>query len=294
MARELTATTGTAAARTTRLLATGALTIMLLAVATPAAAHTRAAASSNYDSRILTTPDIPGAAWRLYAGGDIIELTHRGSAELIVLGYADEPYLRLGPAGTFENRNSPATYLNADRYGDVAVPPRADPSAAPEWRKVSDEPTWTWHDHRVHWMSPEPPPVVRDDPGRRTLISGWTVPVEHDGAALELAGQLWWTPGPASWPYLAMGLLVTSPAAAGLVARARGRRLRRPAAAMTATVAALNGIHFLDELLAWPAPTLDVVFGVFHTALFVGMGLIGAAIAWRGRFGPNLSLGIAS
>jgi hypothetical protein len=272
-----------------------ALAGALLAVfAAPAAAHTRAAAASNYDSRVTDVPSLPEVQWRVYAGGDLLELTNSGPGEVVVLGYADEPYLRVGPDGVFENRNSPATYLNADRYADVAMPPRADPEAAPDWVRVADGPSRAWHDHRVHWMSPDPPPHIQQEPGRSALIKPWTVTVVHGGQTHELTGELWWKPGPSPLPYLALALVVTAPALAGLLRRRRGHGLRRPAAAVVAVVAAGNVIHFVDELLAWPAPTLDVLFGVFHTALFVGVGLAGAAVAWRGTQGPHLSLGIAS
>jgi hypothetical protein len=33
-----------------------------------------------------------------------------------------------------------------------------------EWRHVSDQPTFTWHDHRIHWMAQQRPPVVAADP----------------------------------------------------------------------------------------------------------------------------------
>ena len=50
-----------------------------------------------------------------------------------MLGYQDEPYLRVGPDGVFENRRSPAVYLNANRRGSTAVPRSADPDAEPDW-----------------------------------------------------------------------------------------------------------------------------------------------------------------
>jgi hypothetical protein len=222
-------------------------------------------------------------------------VTNRGEEDLVVLGYEGEPFLRIGPDGVFENRNSPATYLNAERYGDVAVPPRADPRAEPAWGLVTRTPSLAWHDHRVHWMSPRQPAPVRADPGREQLVNAWEVPLRHGDRDLLLAGELWWVPGPSPWPWLAAALVLTAPAVAGLGHRRRSLAARlRPAAGVVLAVAALNTIHFVDEPLAWPAATVDVLFGLLHTALFVGVGVLGAVLAWRARQGPLLSLGLAS
>jgi hypothetical protein len=269
--------------------------VLLVAAAPPAGAHVRAREASNFDSRILETPDIEGVEWRVYAGGALVGVTNHGDAELVVLGYEGEPFLRVGPGGVFENRNSPATYLNADRYGDVAVPPRADPAAAPQWAQVSRGPTATWHDHRMHWMSDRLPATVRAGRDRRQLVQPWTLPALHEGREVELVGELWWVPAAPAWPWLLAALALTLPILAGVRVRHRGRAaLLRPAAAGVAAIALLNTLHFVDELRAWPSPTLDVLFGLFHTALFVGAGLVGAALAWRAVEGPLLSLGIAS
>jgi hypothetical protein len=268
--------------------------VLLAATAAPAAAHTRAQAASSYASRIVSAPALDGVEWRMYASGDLVELVNRGPEEVLVLGYEDEPYLRVGPEGVFENRNSPATYVNADRYADVAVPPRADAAAEPDWVRVADGPARAWHDHRVHWMAPSPPQVVVESHGDVAIFE-WAVPFVRDGERHLLLGELHWVePGP-WWPWLLAAVVLTAPLAVGFRRPDRGlRTLLRPAAAGVAAVALLNTIHFIDELLAWPAPTLDILFGLFHTALFVGVGLAGAAIAWRGRQGPLLSLGIAS
>jgi hypothetical protein len=263
--------------------------------ASPAGAHSRASLATNFDSRILATPAVPGVEWRTYAGGDLIELTNRTDREILVVGYQGEPYLRVGPEGVFENRNSPTTFLNADRYADVAVPPRADPSAEPAWARVTTGTTVSWHDHRAHWMAPRLPEAIRSEPGTAQRIQEWSIPVRFDGRELEVQGELWWVPSPQPYPWLLVAAAVSAPILWGLRARAQLlTRLVRPAAVGVAAVAAINTVHYIDELFAWPAPAMDVLFGLLHTTLFVGTGLVGAAIAWRGRHGPLLSLGIAS
>ena len=58
--------------------------------------------------------------------------------ELVIEGYDGEPYLRFdADGGVFRNANSPATYLNQERYGGVDVPASASKSAAPSWERVS-------------------------------------------------------------------------------------------------------------------------------------------------------------
>ena len=44
------------------------------------------------------------------------------SVAMVVLGYDDEPYLRVGPRGVFENVKSPATYLNRSLTVTAAPP----------------------------------------------------------------------------------------------------------------------------------------------------------------------------
>ena len=58
-----------------------------------------------------------------------------------MLGYEGEPYLRFNDRGVDRNVNSPATYLNQDRYGQVNPPPNATADATPEWEHISDTPS---------------------------------------------------------------------------------------------------------------------------------------------------------
>ncbi len=280
---------GSAAARLATTLA--AAVMLVVATAGPALAHIRASSATNFDSRLTDVPDLDGVRWWLYPGGEYLEVENTSGQPLTVLGYDGEPYLRVGPDGVERNRNSPATYLNEERYADVAVPPRADPEAAPDWERLSDAPRYAWHDHRTHWMAPDPPPVIADDPGTPREVHTWTVPFAYDGRALEISGSLRWEPGPAWWTWLLAGLVLTAPAAAGL--RRRGLDALRPAAVVVAVVALVNLVHLRDEVSALPLPALDVAFGIGHNLLFIGAGLAGAALAWR-RTSSLLPLGIGA
>ena len=112
-------------------------------------------------------PPAPGVTARVVDLGAKIELTNRTSTEVLVLGYEGEPYLRIGPHAVYENLHSQSTYINRTRLGG-SVPVGVDtaPGAAPEWHKIGDGNSARWHDHRIHWMSAQPPPTVAADPAR--------------------------------------------------------------------------------------------------------------------------------
>ena len=138
-----------------------------LAVAGPASAHVGGQrAGSDFDGRVTgMSPALPGVTVRVLQFGDDLELVNDGSREVVVPGYDDEPYLRIGPHGVWRNTRSPATYINLDRFGRVTLPADADSSAVPAWVQVSTEPHYVWHDHRTHWMSQRLlPPAVAADP----------------------------------------------------------------------------------------------------------------------------------
>lgn len=286
----MTATTGAVSGRrlATALLAAGMAMVVMLSTPSPADAHTRMGDATNVDSRVLSTPGLPGVTWRLFDAGLWLQVAVTGDTQIVILGYDGEPYLRVGPDGAFQNRNSPTTYLNQDRYGDVAVPPRADPAADPDWQRVTSRPVIAWRDHRTHWMERDAPAV--GSPSQELVLGVWSVPVMHAGQVHHLTGELWWVPSPTPWPAILIGLLVIAPGAI-LVGRARrqavpGDRqpaMLRPAAATVMGLAVANLLlHVPDEFLARPAEPLDIYVGVFHTLLFVGAGMGGAWWAWRG------------
>src|SRR5215475_2858828 len=140
---------------------------VVLVPATPAAAHSvGGVGATNFRTTLSAlTPSVPGVSLTVIENGSKLELSNSTGTEVVVAGYSGEPYARVGPAGVFLNDNSPATYLNADRYSTVPVPPGVDPKAQPRWRQVSADGLFRWHDHRVHWMLTTLPPQVAADPG---------------------------------------------------------------------------------------------------------------------------------
>lgn len=205
-----------------------ACVMLLSGSAVPASAHGgvafEAAPSSNWRSRV-TNFETPSdeISFAVIDAGEKVELRNSSDRTVTVIGYENEPYLRVGPEGVFENARSPATYLNRSTDGTVPVPETADASAEPEWRRVTSGDAISWHDHRAHWMAADPPPVVTDDPSvERVIYDRWVIPVEVDGERLEVIGDLTWVPGPVAWPWItAVIVLATAIAATAFTSRWR-------------------------------------------------------------------------
>lgn len=179
---------------------------LLALTAAPASAHTISGPkSTNYRSRVVAiAPSIPGISARVVDLGNKLEVTNRTSTEITVLGYEGEPYLRIGPQGVFENLHSQATYINRTRQGNTRVPPGVDtaPDAVPEWKKVSSGHSTSWHDHNIHWMQAQPPPVVAGSPGAFHHLSQRDVTFLYNGEPVRIAVALDWVPGPSGLPWI--------------------------------------------------------------------------------------------
>ena len=180
----------------------------VVASAAPAAAHgVEGVEPSNYDTRILgVTPRVRGVSVRVVDLGDRLELTNDTDRDVVVLGYEDEPYLRVGPRGTYENTRSPSRHLNRTRLATTEVPDSADPDATPRWHRVGDGTTVRWHDHRAHWMGRDDPRMVRRDPGSVHVIQPWRVEMVQGDTRIGVRGDLRWVPGPSPWPWLGLAL----------------------------------------------------------------------------------------
>jgi hypothetical protein len=137
-----------------------------LVVCSAAAAHGGGGARGFRSTVTAVVPPARGLQATVLESDDRIGLRNETGKTIVVLGYAREPYLGLTSDAVYRNAHSPATYLNDDRYGRVALPDKADPKAPPDWTKVADESYYEWHDHRIHWMSPIDPPQVRRAKGR--------------------------------------------------------------------------------------------------------------------------------
>jgi hypothetical protein len=202
---------------------------LVLALVCVPAAGAHGGGDKGYRSTVKSLrPAVQGIELRVIDNDDRLRLENGSGKTIVVKGYGGEPYIRFGDGGVFENRNSPAAYLNDDRFAQVDVPANADEDAPPDWVKVSDGSAYEWHDHRAHWMSPIAPKPIRDEPDRDHHVFDWEVPGEADGRAFTIEGSLDYTPPPeegAPWAFIgALAALLAASLAAILVLRRRMQR----------------------------------------------------------------------
>lgn len=194
----------------------------VLVAAAPAWAHQ---GNPNYLSQVDSAP--AGLSVEVINRDDRLLLRNESGEDVIVEGYDDEPYARIDADGdVYVNRQSPAYYLNDERFGDVPVPDDVKASNPPEWERLDGTGRFEWHDHRMHWMSQDDPDSVKDA-DTRTKIFDWTVPTTQ-GA---ITGTLFWTPSPgAPVAFIVIGsVVVLLGCAAALLVRRRRDREGTPA-----------------------------------------------------------------
>lgn len=284
---------------------------LLVAVPATADAHTRTEETTNIRSVITSVPEIEGVSWTVHTGGFLIEVANTGDRDLVIEGYDGEPYLRIGPDGVHRNLRSPATYLNRDRYDRVTLPPVVDPAAAPDWQRIDERARVVWHDHRTHWMSSEPPGFVNASGVLRGLMQlelvgpvgsahsdagafvDWSVPGTHGGDRFEVQGELVWVDAPSPLSWLLLATLLVLSGLLGLRSSDPAARLR-PAAYVVLGVATINGLHLVDDLIAFPSDPIDELFGLLHTTIFLTAGIVGGMWALWIRTVPLLALGVGS
>jgi hypothetical protein len=141
-------------------------------------------------------PSIDGIQFKILNGDDQLLLDNRSGKTIVIEGYSGEPYIRFSPDGIYVNVNSPAGYLNQDRYGKSEVPKSATPEAKPRWEKLAGSKIWAWHDHRIHYMSPDLPPKIRKEPRKPHHVFSWKVSGRADGKPFAITGSLDYRPPP--------------------------------------------------------------------------------------------------
>ncbi len=179
-----------------------------LVVCSAAAAHGGGGALGFRSKVTRLMPATQGLSVTVLDYDDRLQLRNETGEPLVVLGYEGEPYLVFRDGRVYRNTRSPATYLNDDRFGQVALPDQADPKAAPEWEEVSVREQYDWHDHRIHWMSKTLPPKVEAAKDKPRHVFNWTVPARLDGKRLTIAGTLDYQPSPNQIPKPLIVLLV--------------------------------------------------------------------------------------
>ena len=247
------------------LAVTATVVALVLGEAGPAAADPPG--PTDYRSEITAIePPTDGVEVEIVGGDSFIRLRRTGDERVDVVGYGGEPYLRFEPDGrVLENQRSPATFLNRDRTGDVDLPTEADADAEPVWEEVAADGTFSWHDHRTHWMSSARPPGR--SPGDRVLEG--VVPLRVGDRDVDVDVASTWVAGPSPVPAV-VGALVGLVGAVLLVVRRPGTSaLALVAGATSATALALGLASYLSvpsdtgpRLTLWALPLVGVVAAV--------------------------------
>jgi hypothetical protein len=204
-----------------------AAAVVAALVACPAAAGHGGGAARGFTSTVKrVTPNLDGLTVQIVQGDDQLHVRNDSGRELVVEGYEGEPYLRFDAhGGVYRNANSPATYLNEVRYGDVPVPASASKTATPRWKRVARGNSYDWHDHRIHWMSTIDPPKVRQAKDQPHHVFDWNVPGSVEGQPLAIRGSLDYQPPPkSSFNPILIAPLVALGLAGGIFWWARARR----------------------------------------------------------------------
>ena len=146
--------------------------------------------------------------------GRRIELVNRGPVDVVVLGYAGEQWLRVGPRGTFENVYSTSAYVERQRPGQAtgAPPDPAKASGPPRWRGTGDGNTLVWRDRRTRFDGPTPDQVLRAPGQIHPVVPRWTLELRRGRAAIAVAGRITYVPPPDAlpWALVAVALFVAT------------------------------------------------------------------------------------
>lgn len=253
--------------------------VLVVLAATPALADPPG--PTDYEAAVVEIdPPIDGVTVRVLGGDSFLQLVNDGHS-VVVPGYdGAEQYLRFDPDGTvWVNLRSVAHWQNEDRYANTPVPTDTGPNVPAQWEQVSDDGTWAWHDHRIHWMSPTtlPGPV---DPGldQPQEALSWPVAIEVDGAPVVVAGTLTWLPPASPLPTILAGLALV---VAGVVL-ARRSRARAVGVVVGCAVAATAVVGVSLVVGLQPGVTADV-FPLALTgiaAVLLAVGLVTRDRAW--------------
>ncbi|MEY2476569.1 MAG: hypothetical protein QOG87_1884 [Actinomycetota bacterium] len=278
-----------------------AVALVLVAVTTiagaaPAGAHTLSGVSaSNYRSEILAvTPANPDLSVRLLDLGRRVELANRSATDVVVLGYDSEPYLRVGPRGTFENRRSPTVYKNRTTADGTQadVPKTADADAAPQWHKVSGDRTVRWRDHRTRWEGADPPAVKAAPDEPHVVQPSWTIRLQGEAQAT-VTGRIVYEPPPAVLPWIVLTVVL-------LVVTAGAGALRWWGPLLSGAVAVLVAVDVVQSFASGSVsgdsiPVLAVkvlLGGVFSTVAWI-VGALSVGPLQRCKEGALVGAGVA-
>ena len=260
------------------------LAVVAILVSTASPAQADPAEPTNYQSTVLgLTPSTNVAVFEVVGGDSFLQVTVTPGHEVLVPGYFDEPYIRIDADGSvWLNEDSPAYYINFDRYGNAEIPDDVDGQGESRWVMVARHGTYAWHDHRSHWMSPDLPPVVSGD--ERQVVFPWEIPVVIDGRDTVIDGELSWIPSESPVPGLLAGVIALLP----LAFWTRGRATLLLIVIAAASLVSASVI--LSEMMATPANAR--VFPVWIVYAVVALAAAGVGLT-RARSRPRLASRLA-
>lgn len=169
--------------RSLRHIIVAAAAVVVLA-AGPAGAHEAPDDSDQpFTARVTSaSPEVPGYDLVPLAATAAFEVHAEPGTVVDILGYDGEPYLRIDADGAaFANVNSETYWANESSVDDAP----ASVGGEPDWQWQVGGGAIEWHDHRIHWMSPDAP-VVGDD----LVAQTWTVDLVVGGTPVTVNGDL--------------------------------------------------------------------------------------------------------
>jgi hypothetical protein len=300
-----------------KLIGAGLLASLMFAPAQPVSAHGgNGGTSSDYRIEVIGYDgDSSGIEVHPVELGNRMELVRTTAKEVQILGYDGEPYLRLDADGVFENLNSPAHYINLDRFARTTIPATATAQAQPNWVKLSDGSSVRWHDHRTHWMDPTPRQDVRDNPNvERVIFPANRVELLVDGKPAAAIVKVTWLPPPSRITWLVVTSIAACALLAALVMVSSLRRFAplfallaavacvvgsgtsafRIGASALAIVVVLAGLILKNRWLPAAAAALVIVLAVTHFEVFEHQLLAGWAPAVLQRVAITLALAFSA
>lgn len=144
----------------------------------------------------------------------LLEVTNP-TGEVLEVQQADgTPWLRIGAGGVEVASGAVDTYATTNPTGGSVPRDVLDGSRDNEWVRVSDEPTWSWFEHRMHPEGVVPAQGAVGEEGTRRLLD-WEVPLRYAAQDLVLRGGLELRP-----PTGAIGVELTSEVPAGVTVQA--------------------------------------------------------------------------
>jgi hypothetical protein len=164
-----------------RLVAAGALAIVLVAGAGRAAAH-------EVDPSVVTvidgvTPAVDGLHVEVATSVTTQLVVANDTPDVLeVLDDRGQAFVRIGPEGVDANLAAPAWYVTNQPFGG-SVPPGAGPDEPARWARVSADRSWGWFDHRLH---PTAITGVLGEDERPTFV----VPMRLGGRDVTVRGHL--------------------------------------------------------------------------------------------------------